>query len=55
MRHPYRDRFLRQRELIEQVLGSNATPEEVDRLLREAGTSLRCLSREIPPIFGGFF
>ena len=55
VRHPYRDRFLRQRELIERVLSSNATPKEVDQLLREAGTSLRCVSREIPPIFGDFF
>jgi hypothetical protein len=54
-RHPYRDRFLRQRELIEEVLGSTESPEELDRRLRERGTSLRCMSREIPPIFGSFF
>jgi len=41
-RHPYRERFLRQRDLIEEVLGSAESPEELDRRLRERGTSLRC-------------
>ena len=54
-RHPYRERFLRQRELIEEVLGSSESPEELDRRLRERGTSLRCMAREIPPVFGSFF
>jgi hypothetical protein len=54
-RHPYRERFLRQRELIEEVLGSTESPEELDRRLRERGTSLRCMAREIPPVFGSFF
>ena len=54
-RHPYRDRFLRQRELIEEVLCSAEGPEELDRRLRERGTSLRCMAREIPPVFGSFF
>jgi len=54
-RHPYRERFLRQRELIEEVLNSTASPEELDRRLRERGTSLRCMAREIPPVFGSFF
>jgi hypothetical protein len=54
-RHPYRERFLRQRELIEEVLGSTEKPEELDRRLRERGTSLRCMAREIPPVFGSFF
>jgi len=54
-RHPYRERFLRQRELIEEVLGSSETEEALDRRLREQGTSLRCMAREIPPVFGSFF
>ena len=54
-RHPYRDRFLRQRKLIEEVLGSTESPEELDKRLRERGTSLRCMAREIPPVFGSFF
>ena len=54
-RHPYRERFLRQRELIEEVLCSTDRPEELDRRLRERGTSLRCMAREIPPVFGSFF
>jgi hypothetical protein len=54
-RHPYRDRFLRQRELVEEVLCSTESPEELDRRLRERGTSLRCMAREIPPVFGSFF
>lgn len=54
-RHPYRERFLRQRKLIEEVLASTESPEELDRGLRERGTSLRCMAREIPPVFGSFF
>ena len=54
-RHPYRERFLRQRELIEEVLCSSETEEALDRRLREQGTSLRCMAREIPPVFGSFF
>jgi hypothetical protein len=54
-RHPYRERFMRQRELIEEVLRSTDSPEDLDRRLREKGTSLRCMAREIPPVFGSFF
>ena len=54
-RHPYRDRFLEQRELIEEVLNSTERPEELDQRLRARGTSLRCVAREIPPVFGSFF
>ena len=53
--HPYRDRFLEQRALIEEVLNSSSSPEELDRVLRVKGTSLRCVTREIPPVFGSFF
>jgi hypothetical protein len=54
-RHPYHDRFELQRKLIEEVLSSEAAPEELDARLRRLGTSLRCVTREIPPIFGSFF
>jgi hypothetical protein len=54
-RHPYRERFLRQRGLIEEILESSVGSEELDRRLRQRGTSLRCMAREIPPVFGSFF
>ena len=54
-RHPYRERFLRQRELIEEVLVSRESPGELQRSLLNRGTSLRCMAREIPPVFGSFF
>ncbi len=54
-RHPYKDRFLRQRELIEEVLTSAEPELELDQRLRSRGTSLRCMAREIPPVFGSFF
>jgi hypothetical protein len=54
-RHPYRERFLRQRELIENVLSSRESPQQVQRGLLNRGTSLRCVAREIPPVFGSFF
>lgn len=54
-RHPYRDRFLAQRELIEDILATDETPVALDRRLGERGTSLRAVTREIPPVFGSFF
>ena len=54
-RHPYRDRFLDRRVLLEEVLDSPNTPVELDTDLRRRGTSLRCLAREIPPVYGSFF
>jgi hypothetical protein len=54
-RHPYHERFQQQRELIEEVLTSEVAPEELDVRLHTLGTSLRCLAREIPPVFGSFF
>jgi hypothetical protein len=54
-RHPHRERFLDQRELIEEVLASKEEAAELDCILRARGTSLRCVAREIPPIFGSFF
>jgi hypothetical protein len=55
LRHPYHERFSRQRELIEEVLSSPDTEESLDLRLRTRGTSLRCVAREIPPVFGSFF
>jgi hypothetical protein len=54
-RHPYHHRFCEQRKLIEEVLASDETPEELDNRLRQRSTSLRCVAREIPPVFGSFF
>ena len=54
-RHPYKERFLRQRELIEEVLSLTESEGELDRRLRARETTLRCIAREIPPVFGSFF
>ena len=54
-RHPYCERFQSNRRLIEDVLSSVASEERLDDELRERNTSLRCVAREIPPVFGSFF
>ena len=54
-RHPYRDRFAAQRGLLETVLNSTEPAALLDARLRESETSLRCVAREIPPLFGSFF
>ena len=54
-RHPYRERFQEHRPLVEEVLESSASDKELDRSLRERNTSLRCVVREIPPVFGHFW
>lgn len=54
-RHPYRERFAEQRSLIEEVLNSTDLPGLLDAHLRRSQTSLRCVAREIPPVFGSFF
>jgi len=54
-RHPHRNRFLKQQELVEEILSSEGPVQELDRRLRARGTSLRCAAREIPPVFGSFF
>src|SRR2546425_6820766 len=54
-RHPWRERFMQNRSLIEEVLTSTVTPEELNNLLLARGTSLRCVARDIPPVFGSFF
>jgi hypothetical protein len=55
VRHPYRERFIERRHLIEGLLTSNESFVEADSRLRLEGTSLRCVAREIPPVFGSFF
>jgi hypothetical protein len=54
-RHPYCHRFAKQRQAIENLLSSEAPLDELARRLRERGSSLRSLAREIPPVFGSFF
>lgn len=55
VRHPHHDRFVSQRERIESLLNSTDPVETLDTSLRARGTSLRCVAREIPPVFGSFF
>ena len=54
-RHPYSERFQERRELIEGVLNSIEDEGQLDERLRLRETSLRCVAREIPPVFGSFF
>jgi hypothetical protein len=54
-RHPYRDRFQENRARVEAALASVASPAALDEEFRAEGTSLRCVAREIPPVFGSFF
>ena len=54
-RHPYRERFIERRPVIEGVLGSAENEPALQRRLLADGTSLRCVAREIPPVFGDFF
>ena len=54
-RHSYHDRFQEHRALLEEVFSSDASPSELDERLRKRGASLRCMVREIPPVFGTFF
>ena len=54
-RHPYRERFLQHRVMVERLLESTQSDDVLDRQLRTEGTSLRVLVREIPPVFGSFW
>ena len=54
-RHPYHERFAAQRGLIEEVLNADEAPELLDQRLRMRDQSLRCIAREIQPVFGSFF
>jgi hypothetical protein len=50
-KHPYHHRYLENQEIIEEVLGSQSSDEELDRDLRKRHLSLREVVREIPPVF----
>ena len=54
-RHPYRERFIERRSLVEGVLNSNEDAGVLQRRLLASGTSLRCVAREVPPVFGEFW
>ena len=54
-RHPHCERFAERRTLLETVLSSTEPAALLDVRLRESETSLRCVAREIPPVFGSFF
>jgi hypothetical protein len=54
-RHPHRERFVEQRSLIEEVLASTETAGALDAKLRQRGTSLRSVAREIPAVFGQWY
>ena len=54
-RHPHRERFAEHREQVEMALNSSDTDEALNRQFLSQGTSLRCVAREIPPVFGHFF
>jgi hypothetical protein len=55
-RHPYRERFLQNRVLVEKVLGSHPKDDPMlEKELAQQETSLRAVLREIPPVFGSFW
>lgn len=54
-RHPYRERFIERRALVESVLDSNEDDSALHRSLLASGSSLRCVAREVPPVFGAFW
>ena len=54
-RHPHRERFAQHREQVGMALNSSDTDEALDRHFFTRVTSLRCVAREIPPVFGSFF
>lgn len=54
-RHPHPERFVEQRARIESVLASQEDEGALQRRLIASGSSLRCVAREIPPVFGSFF
>jgi hypothetical protein len=55
-RHPHAERFKEWRVEVEKLLESPAdSDDELDRVLRTRGLSLRVVVREIPSVFGDFF
>ncbi len=53
--HPGHERFLAHRAEVEEILSSEQTAAQLNELCLRRGTSLRCVAREIPPVFGAFF
>ena len=56
-RHPWHSRFAgERRKQVEKLLLSDSSEDgEIDEKLRQQGSSLRAVMREIPPVFGSFF
>jgi len=54
-RHPHRERFRAQRNLIEEMLESELRSEELDVEIRQRGSSLRCIARDVPNVLASFF
>jgi len=52
-RHPYRERFFRNRAAVESLLSCRV--ECLDEAVAAHGQSVRSAIREIPPIFGHFW
>ena len=50
--HPYVERFQSKRSLVERILESSLSDDQLDRQLKSEGHSLRAAVREIPPVFG---
>jgi len=50
--HPYVERFQCKRSMVERILESSLSDDQLDRQLKSEGHSLRAVMREIPPIFG---
>ena len=53
--HPGHERFLAHRAEVEEILSSEQSAAQLNELCLRRGTSLRCVAREIPPVFGAFF
>jgi len=54
-RHPHQERFQEHRALVEEALTSELAAGRLDDQFRARHTSLRCVAREIPAVFGSFF
>jgi len=50
--HPYVERFQSKRSMVERILESSLSDDQLDRQLKSEGHSLRAVMREIPPVFG---
>jgi hypothetical protein len=50
--HPHKNRFLRNRRLIKELLDSTLPDSDLDASLRRRSSSIRVATREIPGVFG---